>query len=117
MDLQELKDSMASLGAPVHVGYAPSNAKLPYVVLRPLIIDPTDLAINGDAIDWDSQTAAYACGSSVEASFNLAKAVMRACQGGRVSGYVLTTSMGYSGAPVEGHYEAQVTIQSDQGGI
>ncbi|QFP95340.1 tail terminator [Microbacterium phage YuuY] len=117
MDLQALKAAMAGIGDPVHVGYAPSNAKVPYVVLRPLVLDPTNVGLAGNAIDWDNQATAYACGGSVEASFNLARAVMAACQGERVAGYVLSTSMGYSGAPVEGHYETQVTIQNNQGGI
>lgn len=117
MDLQTLKDGLVSLGVPVYVGYAPSHAKLPYVVLRPLLVDPTDVAINGDAIDCDNQATAYAAGASVEASFNLARGVMSVLQGARIGGYVLGTSMGYSGALVEGHYESQVTIQNNQGGI
>lgn len=117
MDLTALQTALQATGDPVYIGYAPSNAKLPYTVIRPLIIDPLNEAINGDAVDWDNQNSAYACGASVEASFNLARLVMGACQGVRVAGYVLSTSMGYSGALVEGHYETQVTIQSNQGGI
>ncbi|USH44762.1 tail terminator [Microbacterium phage Juanyo] len=119
MDLQAIKDALGGIGDPVYVGFAPSNAKVPYVVLRPLILDLGDEgpAIAGNAITWDNQVSAYCAGGSVEASFNLAKAVMGALQGVRVADYVLSTSMGYDGAPVEGHYEAQVTIQNNQGGI
>lgn len=103
--------------APSHTGYAPTGAALPYVVSRPLIIDDAELAINGDALDWDFQFSLYCCGASVEACFNLAVMVMGELQGKRVGGTTLSTSMGYVGALVEGHYESQVTVQLNQGGI
>jgi hypothetical protein len=103
--------------ATVHTGYPPTGAQLPYVVHRPLIIDGDDIAINGDALSWDYQTTLYACAGSVEGSFNLAVVLMQALQGARVGGTTLSTSMGYNGAQVEGHYESQVTVQLNQGGI
>lgn len=103
--------------APAHLGYAPTGAKLPYVVSRPLLIDDLELAINGEAIDWDLQYSLYCCGASVEASHNLALMVMRELHGKRVGNTTLSTSMGYDGAQVEGHYESQVTVQLNQGGI
>lgn len=101
----------------VYAGYAPSNTQLPYTTHRPLIADVVDLAISGQATDWDYRTSLYACGASVEASFNLALLLIQALQGARVGGTTLSTSMGYSGAQVEGHYESQVTVQLNQGGI
>lgn len=97
-------------------GYAPTGAKPPYVVNRPLVIDHVNLAIAGNAIDWDHQFTLYCCAGSVEASLNLAKAVIAKLQGARVEGSTLAASMGYSGALVEGQYESQVTVQTHQGG-
>jgi hypothetical protein len=103
---------------PAHTGYAPTGAPLPYVVSRPLLVDTvTELAISGDAIDWDFQYTLYCCAASVEASFNLALAVIGTLQGAYVGGTTLAASMGYNGAEVEGHYESQVTVQLNQGGI
>jgi hypothetical protein len=102
---------------PVHTGYAPTGSKLPYVVNRPLVVDQLEEAVSGDSLGVDFQTSLYCCGDSVEASFNLALAVAGTLQGSRVGGTTLSASIGYSGAPVEGHYESQVTVQLNQGGI
>lgn len=104
---------------PAHPGYPPTGTKLPYVVTRPLILDAIaeDFSIAGDSGIWDLQFSVYCCGASVEASYNLALEVMRELQGQRVGGTTLNTSTGYVGAPVEGHYETQVTVQLNQGGI
>lgn len=115
--LAEITTLVETVGVPVYVGYPPTDAKLPYVVHRPLIVSDEDLAVDGSAIDWDYQTSLYCCANGVEASFNLALAVMSATQGQRVGGTTVSTSMGYAGSPVEGHYESQVTIQIMQGGI
>lgn len=103
--------------ARAHLGYAPTGAKLPYVVSRPLLIDDLTLALDGSAIDWDLQYSLYCCGASVAASHNLALMVIQELHGQRVGGTTLSTSMGYDGAQVEGHYESQVTVQLNQGGI
>lgn len=103
--------------APAHLGYAPTGARVPYVVSRPLIVDDLELALAGNALDWDFQFSLYCCGGSVEASYNLALEVMQQLQGVRVGDTTLSTSMGYIGAQVEGHYESQVTVQLNQGGI
>lgn len=105
------------VSAPSYLGYAPTGAELPYVVSRPLLTDDLELALNGDALGWDFQFSLYCCAAGVEASFNLAVMVMRDLQGKRVGGTTLTTSMGYVGAQVEGHYESQVTVQLNQGSI
>lgn len=103
--------------APVYTGYAATGATLPYVVHRPLLVDDQTVAISGDAVDWDFQTTLYCAGGSVEASFNLALAVAGTLQGARVGGTTLSASIGYSGAEVDGHYESQITVQLNQGGI
>lgn len=103
--------------APAHLGYAPTGAKVPYVVSRPLLIDDLELALAGDALGWDHQYSLYCAGGSVEAAHNLAVEVIRELHGKRVGGTTLSASMGYNGAQVEGHYESQVTIQLNQGGI
>lgn len=100
-----------------YLGYAPTGAKLPYVVHRPLLVDDQTVAVAGNAIDWDFQSTLYCCAGSVEASFNLALAVVGTLQGARVGGSTLSASIGYSGAEVEGHYESQITVQINQGGI
>jgi hypothetical protein len=102
---------------PAHIGYAPTGARLPYTVNRPLITDPEELALAGNALGWDYQTSVYCCAASVEASYNLALAVLGTVQGSRVGGTTLSGSIGYIGASVEGHFESQVTIQLNQGGI
>ena len=103
--------------APAFVGNAPSGQKMPYVASSVLLIDDLELAINGQAIDWDFQFSLYCAAASVEASYNLAVMVCQDLQGKRVGGTTLSTSVGYNGAPVEGHYESQVTVQLNQGGI
>lgn len=103
--------------APVYNGYAPTDAALPYVVHRPLTLNSAGLALSGDALGWDYQTTLYCCGASVEAAFNLALAVIGTLQGKRVGGSTLSTSIGYSSVQVEGHYESQITVQLNQGGI
>lgn len=103
---------------PSYIGYAPTGAVLPYVVIRPLDVGrDTDLALDGSTVGWNVQSSVYACAASVEASFNLALAVIGTLQGARVRGTTLSASMGYNGAEVEGHYESQVTAQLAQGGI
>lgn len=104
-------------GDPIHIGYAPTGAQVPYSVARPIIMDQTEVSIAGDGLNWDSQYGIYCCGASVEACYNLGLDVMRQLNGARVGGTTLAVSMGYSGAPVEGHYETQVTVQLNQGGI
>lgn len=103
---------------PAYVGYAPTGTELPYVVTRPLDIGrDTDLNLDGSVVDWNTQVSVFCCAAGVEASFNLALAVMGTLQGARVQGTALATSMGYNGAEVEGHYESQVTVQLNQGGF
>lgn len=114
---EEITEVAEAANLIVHKGYAPTWAGLPYTVHRPLTLDPEALAISGNALGWNSQTVLYACAESVEASFNLALELMRALQGARVANTTLSTSMGYVGAMVEGHYESSVTVQLNQGGI
>lgn len=111
----DIKDLVTA--APIHAGYAATGAKLPYVVIRPLYVDQVSVALAGNAIASDDQFSLYCCGASVEASYNLAVLVMRELQGQPVGGTTLSTSSGYSGAEVSGHYETQVTVQLNQGGI
>jgi hypothetical protein len=114
----DISTQAEAVEVPVYTGYAPTGATLPYVVTRPLFIDTeTEVSLDGKAVDWNHQYSLYCCAASVEASFNLALAVMRTLQGARVGGTTLDTSMGYNGAEVEGHYESQVTVQLNQGGI
>jgi hypothetical protein len=115
--LQEIQAPLTAAQLTLYTGYAPTGAVLPYTVHRPLTVTEVNLAVNGDALSWDHQTTLYCCGGSVEASYNLGLAVMRALQGVRVAGTTLSVSMGYSGTQVEGHYESQITVQLHQGGI
>ena len=118
MDMETLAELVRDRGLQCFVGYPPSNAKVPYVVIRPLVTNyEGDLSIGGCAVGWDHQITLYCAAASVEASDNLSKMVMSALVGKRVGDSTLAVSMGYSGAPVEGHYESQVTAQSHQGGI
>ena len=103
--------------APTTTGYAASGQELPYVVTRPLTLDVAEVTLDGKTLQRDHQYSAYCAGASVEACFNLALLVMAQLQGALVGGTTLNTSMGYVGAQVEGHYESQVTIQLNQGGI
>lgn len=115
--LNDINTLVQAAALPIHTGYAPTGTALPYAVHRPLFIDSVEEALSGDAIDWDYQTTIYACGASVEASYNFAVELMKTLQGARAGGTTLSTSMGYMGAQVEGHYESQVTVQLNQGGI
>ena len=102
----------------LHNGQPATGATLPYVVLRPLWFGHTgSLAIAGTDVVWDTQFSLYACASSVEASYNLGLAIIRSLQGKYVAGSTIEASMGYSGAPIEGRFETQVTIQQNSGGI
>lgn len=102
---------------PSYVGEAATGAKAPYVVTRPLFVDNDSLAISGDALGWGTQYSVYCRGASVEASYNLALSVIGTLQGKRVGGSTLSASLGYNGAPVEGQFESQVTVQLNQGGL
>ena len=115
--LNDVNALVTAAGLPVYTGYAPTGTQLPYIVHRPLILDTVESAINGDALYWDYQTTLYVCAGSVEAAFNMSVLLMRALQGALVGGTTLSASMGYAGAQVEGHYESQVTVQLNQGGI
>ena len=115
--LTDIKALVEAADLTIHTGYAPSGAQLPYTVQRPLIMGVEVEAISGDALNYDTQVSLYACAESVEASFNLAVELMRAVQGKRAQGTTLSTSMGYNGAQVAGHYESQVTVQLSQGSI
>jgi hypothetical protein len=115
--LEDINEYVRLAGMTIYTGYAPTGAEAPYAVHRPLFIGEENISTAGEIIDWDYQTSIYCCGASVEASFNMARDVMNAIQGKRTGGAVMSTSMGYMGAPVEGHYETQVTVQFNTGGI
>lgn len=115
--LDDIKDLAAASSLTVHTGYAPTNAHVPYTVQRPIIMEEPEVAISGDGLDWGTQIGLYACGGSVESSYNLALSLMQALQGKRAQGTTLSTSMGYVGAEVAGHYETQVTVQLTQGAL
>ncbi|QBZ73205.1 tail terminator [Microbacterium phage Theresita] len=117
MDMQSIREAVEGLGLVAYTGYPSSNSRAPYVVVRPMIVDTENIAINGATIDWDHQYGLYCVGGSVEASFNLAKAVVQGLDGERMGDSTLSPSIGYVGAQVEGNYETQVTVQSTQGGI
>jgi hypothetical protein len=116
--LSDLNAIVEQVGVPVYPGYAPTGAVLPYIVTRPLDTGhDSELAIPGDAVDWTVQLSVYCVAAGVEASFNLALAVMGLAQGARMRGTTLSASMGYNGAEVEGNYESQVTIHLSQGAL
>ena len=112
-----LTTALGALGAPTYTGYPPTGATAPYVTLRPLLVDVLAPAVDGSAIAWDEQWTAYCSAGSVEASYNLALAVMGSLHGAVAGGEVLATSIGYAGVLVEGLYDTQVTIQSNRGGL
>lgn len=117
MEMSSITAALASVGVQVFDGYPDTGAKMPYLVNRPMIIQPDELALSGDALDWSFQWGVYCCGGSVEASFNLAKSVISRLQGVRVGDSTLSCTIGYVGASVESHYESQVTLQINQGAI
>lgn len=117
MDSHSIKTALAGVGDPVYIGYPPTGATLPYVVVRPYLVDLPVLTVTGHALVRDEQQAIYCCGASVDASYNLAQLVMQTLQGARVGGGVVDTSMGYVGAAIEGRYETQVTAQAYEGGF
>lgn len=117
--LGEINDLLDVVDADNFIGYAASGQALPYTCLRPLNIghDLDDMALDGHPFAWDNQISVYCAAASVEAAHNLGLAVMATLQAARVGDTTLDTSMGYTGAQVEGHYESQVTVQLHQGEI
>lgn len=114
--LQKVVDAVGNSQVNVHVGYPPTVVKAPYVTIRPLTIQQDVVAVSGDMISWDTQIGVYCVGNSVGASWNLALAVL-SLQGVLLGGNVLNTSVGYTGAKIEGNYETQVTVQTHQGAV
>ncbi|QWY84459.1 tail terminator [Microbacterium phage CaptainRex] len=111
-------DIHALVTGPKFKGYPATGARAPFVVSRPLLTqDEVDRALSGDPLAWDVQFSLYCAGASVEASYNVALGAMRDLDGKPVGGTTLSTSLGYIGAQVEGHYETQVTVKLNQGGI
>lgn len=117
MNMSQITALVQGAGISTHEGYAKTGSKPPYVVIRPMVIDPDVLALCGQSIDWDFNFGIYCVGASVDASYNLGAMVMQALQSQRVGGSVLSCSMGYVGAQVEGRYETQVTVQINQGAL
>lgn len=117
MDTQGLVSAIEDLGIVVFPGYPGTQARAPYVVVRPMIFEHENISIGGEAVDWDHQFGLYCVGGSVDASFNLARMVVSALDGSRMGDSTMSLSVGYVGAQVEGNYETQITTQSHQGGI
>lgn len=115
--MRDIDALVEAAGVASHIGEAPTGALVPYAVIRPLFLGGDVIALTGEVIDWDDQTSIYCCGASVEASYNMARLLMGALQGAPSNGTTLNTSMGYIGAQVAGHYESQVTVQLNTGGI
>lgn len=117
MEMSALNTLLEPVDGTGFLGYPDTGARAPYYVIRPMVTTPGDLALCGQSLTWDFQLGVYCCGASVEASYNLALAVMRALQGKRVDDSTLSCTMGYVGAQQESHYETQVTVQIDQGAL
>lgn len=117
MDLHSISEVVRTVDVDVFSGYPATGARLPHVVVRPMILDPEAITLDGMATVWDFQYTAYAVAGSVDASFKLAQDVIQAVQGKGVGDSTLSASMGYVGAAVEGRYESQITIQTHQGGL
>ena len=116
--LGDLNAIVEQVGVPVYPGYAPTGVALPYIVTRPIDVGiDDDPAIAGNITDWNLQLGVYCVAAGVQASFNLALAVMGLAQGAWMRGTTLAASMGYNGAEIEGNYESQVTIQLNQGAL
>ena len=121
MDMTAVTEALTpvaiSMQVEVFSGYPDSGAQLPYITHRPMITLPGELAVAGNAIGWSDNHGVYCSGASVEASHNLARAVLTALDGARVGDYVVTPSIGYIGARVEGAYETEITLQANQGAL
>lgn len=117
MSLDQVVSIAKTVGVPVHAGYAATGAKVPYVVVRPMTLDPLQESVGGPAMVWDTRYALYAVAGSVTASYNLALALMQAINGSRVNGSYVSAILGYVGALTEGAYETQVTTLSMEGSL
>lgn len=117
MEMSALTSLLTNVDGTGFLGYPETRAKAPYYVIRPMVTTPGDLALCGQSMAWDFQFGVYCCGASVEASYNLGIAVMAALQGQRVGDSTLSCTMGYVGSQQESHYETQVTVQINQGGL
>lgn len=117
MSLQQVVDVSSSVGVPVYNGYAATAARVPYVVVRPMTLDPLQESVGGPAMVWDTRYALYAVAGSVAASYNLAVSLLQVLNGARISGSYMSASLGYVGALTEGAYETQVTTLSMKGSL
>jgi hypothetical protein len=115
--MTDVSGLLRAAGIPTFDGYPGTGSTVPYVVVRPMILDPEVLALCGETLDWDFNFGVYCCAASVEASFNLAKMSVAALQGKRVGGSTLSCTMGYVGAQTESRYETQITVQINQGAL
>lgn len=116
-EMDELTAVLSGIDAnvPVYSGYAPTGARAPYLVVRPLYLESAGDALSGDSVGWSDQTSVYAVAASVTASGNLARAVVRETHGLYVGGSALSATANYAGVQIEGQYESQVTITRTRG--
>lgn len=105
------------LGVPIYEGYPATGARAPYIVHRPLLVNPVVTATCGQPIAWFMEHTVYCCAASVGASHHLAMSVLSTLAGAPYGGSVLTASIDYSAALVEGLYETQVAVSSEQPGL
>lgn len=117
MDMGSISKLLKVLGIPVYQGFPATRAKVPYMVVRPLTLDPTAASVGGSEIVWDSRFSVYCVTGSVVTSYDLAVDALNTLSGAYVDGNSLSASFGYIGAPSEGSYETQVTVQCLKGSL
>ena len=112
--IQELIDLVP---VQAYAGEAPTGAHPPYVVVRPGTVAVADdtTALCGLQVAWDVSYDLHCRAGSGEASWNIALDCVTALQGTRTSQGVLSCTVNYTGALVEGAYETQLSVQLYQG--
>lgn len=115
--LDDILTGLGGVGFSVYKGYAPNNAKPPHAVLRPVYLGDGPVPLSGPQLAYPATIGVYCRGASVEASFNMAVAAIKALDGLAMRGTQAVASMGYTGAVVDGAYESQVTVTFTEGSL
>ena len=108
--IESVVHHVQELGAPVCRGYPQTKMRPPYIVVRPLSSTAEAQSLESTMV-WSGEYAVYCVADTVWGSANLAMDVKKLLDGVYIDGTTLTTSMSYTGSPVQGLYESLVTIQ------
>lgn len=93
------------------IGYPNTDLKPPYAVVRPLLIRPDHVSIDGSALAWEDQYTIYCVGTSVKTSNQLSRDVVSLFQGNQEDLFLFQAESTLGTNLVESLYETPVLIQ------